>query len=485
VSKSLFPTKPESVFGREREWNLLIDHLQGQRTGSQLAIVRGRRRQGKSSLLDAAASATGAFYWEAAQQSREQNLVAFGEAWGQYVGAPGALRFTDWATALDVVFAVPSQRLMLDEVGYLVETAPEFPSLLQRYFGPEAERRGTARVVLCSSVIAQLTRLLAANAPLRGRHHLLIDVEPFDFRTSAEFWGLADNPDAAFRLHALLGGTPAYRRFAGGNIPIRGNVDNWAKKYLLDPSSPLFHEGQLLVSDDPTLVDRSLYWAVLSAVADGKQRRGDVAKAIGRASAALAQPIDVLAAGRWIEQRRDPFHHRSTTLALTEPMLRTYRLLIAPERARLSAGRAAEVWSDAQPNLARRVYAPHLEWMANDWMIRFASSETAGGGIRTSSPGVLRPRTRDWQIDLVALAPDRNDVDRVAAIGEVKATREPVGAAQLDRLDQIGAALGDRAAPLVKRVLVGRAGFTAELSRLARRRHDVELVDLDRLYTGT
>jgi uncharacterized protein len=476
--------KPESVFGRQREWDLLIDHLVGERSGSQLAIVRGRRRQGKSSLLDAAALATGAFYWEAAQQSREQNLVAFGEAWATYVGAPGPLRFGDWAAALAVVFSATSPQVLIDEVGYLVETAPEFPSLLQRYFGPEAERRGTARVVLCSSVIAQVTKLLAANAPLRGRHHLLIDVEPFDFRSAAEFWGLGGNPDAAFRLHALLGGTPAYRRFAGGNAPERGNVDKWAIRYLLDPASPLFHEGQLLVSEDRTLVDTSLYWAVLGAVADGNSRRGDIAKAIGRTSPALAQPIEVLAAGHWIEQRRDPFHDRSTTIALTEPMLRTHRVLIAPERARLSAGRGTEVWSDAQPRIARRILAPHLEWMANDWMIRHASAETAGGGIRSSTPGVLRPRTRPWQIDIVAMAPDRNDVDRVTAIGEVKATREPVGQHELDRLDEIALALGARAGTVVKRVLVARAGFTAELVRESRRRGDIELVDLDRLYGG-
>jgi uncharacterized protein len=477
--------KPSGIFARDREWDLLTDHLVGGRVGSQLAVVLGRRRQGKSSLLEGAATATGGFYWEAAQQSREQNLAAFGEAWGLHIGSPAPLRFDDWAAALSIVFAQPSPLILIDEVGYLVETAPEFPSLLQRYFGPKEERTGTARVVLCGSVIAQMTKLLAVNAPLRGRQHLVIDVEPFDFRSAGEFWGLSGNPDAAFRMHALIGGTSAYRRFAGGHAPERGNIDKWAIRYLLDPSSPLFHEGQLLVADDPTLVDKSLYWAVLGAVADGNSSRGAIAKAVGRTSPALTQSLDVLAAGRWIEQRRDPFRDRSTTIALTDPMIRSYRTLIAPERPRLAAGRAAEVWSDAQPKIARRIFAPHLEWMANDWLIRFASPDTAGGAARSSTPGVLRPRTQAWQIDIVALAPDRNDVDRVIAIGEVKATREAVGLQELARLDEIANALGDRGAAIVRRVLVGRAGFTAELQREARRRGDVELVDLDRLYGGS
>ena len=104
MTPSNYP-KPSDVFGRQREWELLIDHLVGKRAGSQLAIVLGRRRQGKSSLLDGAALATGALYWEAAQQSREQNLAAFGEALGRHFGAPGALRFSDWTEALAAVFS--------------------------------------------------------------------------------------------------------------------------------------------------------------------------------------------------------------------------------------------------------------------------------------------------------------------------------------------------------------------------------------------
>jgi hypothetical protein len=45
--------------------------------------------------------------------------------------------------------------------------------------------------------------------------------------------------------------------------------------------------------------------------------------------------------------------------------------------------------------------------------------------------------------------------------------------------------MGQRAAPHVRRLLVARAGFTAELRRLARQRSDVELVDLSRLYGGS
>jgi hypothetical protein len=49
-------------------------------------------------------------------------------------------------------------------------------------------------------------------------------------------------------------------------------------------------------------------------------------------------------------------------------------------------------------------------------------------------------------------------------------------------LDGIAARLGDRAAPAVRRVLVARRGFTAELRREASRRGDTSLIELDRIY---
>jgi uncharacterized protein len=476
--------KPESIIGRDREWGLLDAFLSDGRPGNRLAVVYGRRRQGKTMLLEAIATAHDAFYWEAAQQSRAQNLVSFSEAWSAFTESPGPIRFDSWEHALDIVLATskPGRAVVFDEVGYIVESAPEFPSVLQRHFGPSLERSGSTKVVICGSIYSQMTRLLSAGAPLRGRHSLVVDLAPFDVIEAARFWGLSSNPDAAFRMHALVGGTPAYRRFAGDNAPRNGNVDAWVVRYLLDTASPLFNEGTLLVADDPTLVDKSLYWSVLGAIADGNRRRNTIAAALDRSPGSLGQPIDVLLAGQWIEQRVDPFHPRYSLMQLTEPMLRTHRVVIAPDRRRLAQGRAEAVWADAQPKVARLVYGPHLEWVANDWIMRTEPLDAVGVRPTDSGPGTLRFGKTANQVDIVTVAPGRNDALLVHAVGEVKADGKPMGAAQLERLDGIAARLGDRAAPAVRRVLVARRGFTAELRREASRRGDTSLIELDRIY---
>ena len=120
--------------------------------------------------------------------------------------------------------------------------------------------------------------------------------------------------------------------------------------------------------------------------------------------------------------------------------------------------------------------------MANEWVLTNADSVSVGGSVRGSGPGVLRHGSIARQLDIVAVSADRNNVDRVCAIGEVKAEAQPMGNDQLQRLDDIAGLLGKRAAPSVRRLLVARGGFTAELRRAARARTDLELIDMDRLY---
>jgi uncharacterized protein len=436
-------------------------------------------------LMRHLAEASGGFYFEAAQQSSSQNLADFSDAWARHTGSVG-MRFDSWAGAIEHLKELPAgptpHLVVFDEFGYLEANTPELPSLLQRAFTERAA--AGLRVVLCGSAFSQMRRLLGPSAPLRGRQHRTIQIDPFDYRTAAQFWGLDTNPDAAFRLHALIGGTPAYRRFTTDAPLPDGDVRLFAIEYLLNPTSLLHTEGRAVVAEDDSLEDKALYWAVLNAVADGATRRSEIAKALDRSDAALHVPIEALVAAALLEKRPDPLNRRSSTFVLIEPMLRTERILIAPERARIERGRAAEVWDDAEPRIARRIHGPHLEWMAAEWVLSHAKSETVGGEVRSAGPAILTRRGVRSQLDVVAVAPDRNDVEQICAVGECKAGAESVGMDELERLDTVIAQLDAKTLDHPKRLLFARSGFTAELRRVARGRGDVELVDLHRLYHG-
>ena len=324
--------------------------------------------------------------------------------------------------------------------------------------------------------------LLSGPAALRGRAEVELIIEPFDFRTAAAYWNLDANVDAAFQLHAVVAGTPAYLPLARKGVTgrQRGKVDGRAFARAVVTA---LREGRIVVTEDPTLTDRALYWGILAALAEGHNRRSDLAKALGRTPSSLAFPTKVLTDGGWVDDLPNPFHPKRTTLHLNDPIIRFYRLVIEPEQRRLARGDAARVARDARSLIARQIYGPHLEWMAAEWALHFASESTLGGFARFVAPGILQAGA-DYQVDLVAVERAPNGKDRIHAIGEVKAGKERVGVAQITRLDDVVARLGQRAAPEVHRLVVSKAGFTVELERLAARRPELQLVDLHRLYFG-
>jgi hypothetical protein len=57
--------KPSDMFDRDREWSALVRFTADEQPGATLGVVSGRRRQGKSFLLEALCQEMGGFYFAA------------------------------------------------------------------------------------------------------------------------------------------------------------------------------------------------------------------------------------------------------------------------------------------------------------------------------------------------------------------------------------------------------------------------------------
>ncbi|MGH3275509.1 MAG: hypothetical protein ACRDNZ_14455 [Streptosporangiaceae bacterium] len=72
--------KPDHVFDREREWAGLTSFASNPHGEAMLGIVSGRRRQGKSFLLEALTSVTGGLYFPALEETEAVSLRTFTSA---------------------------------------------------------------------------------------------------------------------------------------------------------------------------------------------------------------------------------------------------------------------------------------------------------------------------------------------------------------------------------------------------------------------
>src|ERR1700760_5071601 len=94
-------SKPTDVFDRNAEWADLADFVSSPLPGLRIAVVYGRRRQGKSYLLRRLAERVGGLYHLATEQAEPVSRRRFGESLAAWAGlSTGAFGFGDWEQAL-------------------------------------------------------------------------------------------------------------------------------------------------------------------------------------------------------------------------------------------------------------------------------------------------------------------------------------------------------------------------------------------------
>lgn len=485
--------KPPELFDREAEWDDLVGFVRQRRPGTRLALVRGRRRQGKSFLLRRLTETTGGFYFQALEQERSQALDDLGAALGAYLGIPGGrLAFNGWDDALGALAQLrrgdEPAVAVIDELPYLLAHSPDLPSYLQRHVDAARDRGPAVRLIVCGSALSVMASLLEGAQALRGRATHDLPLGAFDFRTSARFWGI-DDPKTAFHVHAVIGGTPGYRDMITAKPPSRtAAFARWLEQGLLNPASAMFREDDYLLTEDRSLTDRALYHAVVGAIAGGSTSQGAIAATLGREARAVQHPLLALEDAGFVERHDDMLRSRRPIYRLTDPIVRFHHVVTRADLARFEDRRFSEAWADAQPRFSTRVLGPHFEQLARDFTFRFASPDTTGGQVSSIGPASVndsKARVRH-ELDVVAKSRVRGGGTRVAAIGEAKHTNRPRTVADLGRLEHIRTLLSDRgqATPATKLLLFSASGFDRKLAAVADRRQDLELIDLERMYRG-
>ncbi len=102
--------RPAALFDRATEWDDLVRFATEPTTSFRIGVVSGRRRQGKSFILDEVARQVGGFYYQALEEERAPALERLGAAMAADRGLPGgSLSFPDWSALLRTLGRQPPQ----------------------------------------------------------------------------------------------------------------------------------------------------------------------------------------------------------------------------------------------------------------------------------------------------------------------------------------------------------------------------------------
>ena len=489
VSPDSVPPKPAHLFDRDAEWAGLVTFAADPRPGATLGVVSGRRRQGKSYLLQALATALGGIYFPSLELTEAVSLRLFADELIRWSGSP-VPAFRDWLDAIPYLFRLAVDRVVpvvIDEFPFLVKASPGLPSIIQRELGPGGSGSASrVRLLLCGSAVSVMGGLLSGSAPLRGRAGLELVVHPFGYRDAARFWGITD-PRLAVLVHSVVGGTPAYRREllredTPGDL---ADFDAWVTRTVLNPQTPLFREARYLLAEETEIRDPSLYHSVLAAVAGGNNTAGGIASYIGRKSNEVAHPLRVLEDSRLLIKEPDLFRSGRARYRIAEPLITFYQAVMSRQWARLELGDAPAVWPGARARFLSQVTGPHFEAVCRDYAIAADPGVFGGPPGEVGSGVVPDPANRTQiQVDVAVLAPAEHGRPRkVLSVGEAK-WDQVMGTRHVDRLRRARDLLAVKGFDTRDTVLTcySGAGFDRELRD--GRRQDIRLVGLDRLYPG-
>jgi AAA+ ATPase superfamily predicted ATPase len=477
--------KPVEIFDRDAEWAELVRYARLPQRGATLGVVSGRRRQGKTFLLDAVVRASGGFMFTATEASEADALRQYGDALGGFLSEATPLRFANWDEAITRTMTIAADGplpVVIDEFPFLARASPALPSIIQRALDPAGQRANTqVRLLLCGSALSFMGGLLSGTAPLRGRAGLELVVKTLDYRAAARFWGIGD-PRTALLVNAIVGGTPAYRHeFTQEDTPAGpDDFDDWVVRAVLNPARPLFREARYLLAEEPDIRDPALYHSVLAAIANGRTRRGEIANYLGRQPADLTHPLGVLEDVGLVVRDEDAFRSNKAVYRIAEPLIAFYHAVMRPAWGDLErAGRAAQVWPRLQRTFLSKVVGPHFEAICREWARWEAGAGVFGGYPSRVAAGVVSdPAARtQHEVDVAVFGRDDDGREDLLAIGEAK-WNETLGISHLERLLRIRALRGSGC----RLLLFSGAGFTGELSSRAGEDPDVQLVGLDRLY---
>ncbi len=271
--------------GRAAELKILERHYDSQQ--GELFILYGRRRVGKTELLNHFCQGKPHIYFTASQTEDADNLNQFLEICRSFLknSFMEGMTFKSIEPVLQLLASTYSLGekfiIVLDEFQYWVNGDLAIPSLIQRFWD-QFGRHSNLMLVLCGSYISlMIDYTLAEKSPLYGRRTGQLQIYPFDYRSASLFFPGWNHRDKLL-AYGVLGGIPAYLKQFDSRLSFKENLVN----KFLSKGTFLSEEANFLLRTE--LRDPRTYSSILRAIAAGNTTTKDLCSKLSLEARALS-----------------------------------------------------------------------------------------------------------------------------------------------------------------------------------------------------
>lgn len=453
--------------GREQELGKLNEMYASEKY--EMAVIYGRRRVGKSELINHFCKGKKAVFFTAVENTEAHNLNILVESILKAHHTTTIPR--DFLQALDLITEIARNEkliFVIDEYPYLAKSAKYFSSLLQRHIDNYFSKTN-CMIILCGSSMSFMeNQVLGYKSPLYGRRTAQFKIEPFNYIETAKFVPNYSREDKLL-TYGIFGGTPFYLAQIDSKKSLQENVQKL-----------FFTNGGLLLEEPASLIKQELreplvYNGILTAIANGSTRLSEISARVNKPTNQCDIYLkNLISLG--LVYREKPLDEKSSTKSLyviSDNMFRFWFRYVQDNMSLITRGFGGQATESIWPKLSE-----YMGKAFEDICIQYLWENY--NNLPLQPQGIGRwwgnnpVEKREDEIDIVATQNDS------ALFAECKYTTKPIG---IDYLAEL-----ERKSNLFKKTIAnkyfyffGKSGFTEQLIQKSKENKNIKLIDLSDL----
>lgn len=386
--------------------------------GFQFVPVYGRRRIGKTRLIQEFIKDKRAIYFLADSVSETGQLKNLGKILGEYFNDSILMDagFRDWYQFFSYIREKQKTRLIfvIDEFPYLVNSNPAISSIFQKGIDENIKQSNVFLILTGSSIGMMEKEVLFYKAPLYGRRTASLEVKEMAFDALKEFF-----PDKEFeelvKIYSVMGAIPAYIEKINSRYDIFRNI----KELILNKGTFLYNEVEYILREE--LREPRNYFVILKAIAQGKRKLSEIINETGFEKSLVARYLDILRSLGFVEKHvpvteKHPEKSKQGLYRLHDKFFAFWFKFVFPNRNRLEIENVEPVLK-----LIKDAFEHHISTIYEDVCIDLFKGLTKDGLIQYTTIG--KWWSKDGEIDIVAL----DEEAKTAYFGECKWSNKKVG----------------------------------------------------------
>lgn len=454
-----------------------------QKNGLECIVIYGRRRVGKTALINEFTKDKPTIYFPALNSNAQGNLQALSKAIYAYLhpGAENAPVYGSFDAAFLEIsrIAHESERVVfvIDEFPYLAKADDSIPSRLQHLIDHEWSDTKLFLILCGSSMSFMEKEVLSEKSPLFGRRTAQFKIEPLSYLDTARFHpGLSDQDNAL--IYGITGGVPHYIN----KLDVAGSVKDALLENLFDTSAYLFEEPENLLKQE--LREPALYNAIITAIANGASRQMEIADKAGIERAACSKYMRVLQ-DLGIIKKIEPVVNKSQRKSfyrITDHFFRFWYRFVPGNMMAISSGNIEKTYDAAIGSYLSNYMGLVFEDICTQYLLMHPEQLPFPVSKIGEWWGAHPVKKKEIQLDIVAIAAkaDNTSKGRQFIIGSCKYKNELIGTDELNLIRDY-ASVFTNGNDTCTYYIFSKAGFTNSLKELEAA-GEVKLIALSDLY---